>query len=117
MQTGPLSFKVELTDGRVTWHGHQDHLRKRYALPTERLEEQSFIPPTTMPSEPIPQGNSDVLAEPQESTAQPNEMQPDDELPVSEKPAVTSTVTPTFTENTPRNPQRIRKLPDRYSSD
>ena len=96
---GPLSYKVELPDGRVN-RRHVDHIRKRYDndLPMEASAETSEdLPPTS------PQTVRSPIVPPETSSAE-------DSQELMESSAASKE------QSVPRYPARNRRPPDRYEA-
>ncbi len=128
-QTGPLSFKVDLTAGRK-WRRQQDHLRKRYDSEAENHEDRAQTPtssppapvppapqveiggPHSLPHAPVAPAESSIPSEPQCT----NPSAPEGTRQKEQTPLPT-TETFSSAEGVRRYPQRNRRPPDRYTSD
>ena len=112
-QAGPRKFKVQLADEGIVWIRHKDHVRKRHVL-------------SDLPCEPapLPMSVPVLLPQAEDPVPQVDVAGSESHSSVESQPVTTQPATPESTpdsdssvERTRRYPQRVRKPPDRYSSD
>lgn len=122
--TGPVSFRIELEDGRTVWRRHQDHIRKKYDEDPHTATSESLSIPLLDPA-----SGTSLTPEGQELEETPTKVSavarpslspvgypPDmDHAPMAanEQAEVTSPVSSTAR----RYPERIRRPPQKYGFD
>ena len=113
-QRGPLSFVVELTDGRV-FRRHQDHVRLRHDISPEFISTSEFpmVSQATVGVSPGGRG----LGEESAPFGEEGQLTMDSQAPpVTSPPEPPQTPTPALPATDPemvRRSQRARKPPDR----
>jgi len=118
-QPGPRKYKIRLADDGIVWCRHKDHVRRRYVLSDSHCEPVPL--PVTVPIPSVPNSDdSGSVPQVAEGTSPAEDQEPRPPIhPATPEAAATAATETTHSnvEPTRRYPQRIRKPPDRYSSD